>query len=132
MRYLILLGLITTVTGCGSSGSTEPTGSQSIIDVTVRDDIGVPVDRIPVIVTMSANRIDGRTGSNGKAGISVSSPGTYTIRVVPRDGYAGSLEPTVKSVSVETNATALVDFRLSRTGNSDTNPKEHSGGYTGW
>ena len=132
MRNLIVLGLITTVAACGSSGSTEPTGSQSVINVRVVDDIGAPVDRIPVIVTMSAIRFDGRTSKNGKAGISVSSPGTYSIRVIPREGYIASLEPSVKSVSVEANATAQVDFTIFRTGNSDTNPNLPGGGYTGW
>jgi len=132
MRNLIVLGLVTTLAACGSSASTEPTGSQSVISVRVVDDIGAPVDRIPVIVTMSASRFDGRTSKNGKAGISVSSPGTYSIRVIPRDGYVASLEPTVKSVSVEANATAQVDFTIFRTGNSETNPNLPGGGYTGW
>jgi hypothetical protein len=123
MRRLVLAGMTCSAIACGSSQSTEPTAS-TVITVRVVDDRGAPVDRIPLIVTMSGTRVDARTGRDGTADVGVTASGTYTVRVVPRAGYAGDAQPIAKNVNVEANSRATVDFTVNRSGISsgDINP----------
>ena len=121
MRRLVLASLILGLSACGSGGPTSP---QALINVRVSDDIGAPVDRMPVRVTMSAaERFEGSTGRGGTARIEVSGAGTYEVKVIPRDGYLAGPEPLLKTVIVESNGTSTVTFTVHRVGVSTADPK---------
>ena len=120
LRRLAIVGLLTALAACKSDTSTGPAPA-AVINVRVRDDIGAPVDRTQIIVTMSATRLDSHTKSDGTADFSVGHPGIYMVRVVPRDGYLGDTAPMIKTVRVDSNTTATVDFVLNRAGTSSPN-----------
>lgn len=115
MRRLVIAGLLAAFSACKpeTSAGPEPT---TVINVRVRDDIGAPVDRTQIIVTMSATRLDSRTRRDGTADINVGDAGVYMVRVVPRAGYIGEAQPIIKTVRVDSNSTATVDFTLNRAG----------------
>jgi len=94
------------------------------------DDIGAPVNRMPITVTMSeTSRIDGRTGSDGIADIRVGEAGTYEVRVIPRDGYLAGVEPLSKTVTVEANDAIVLTFTVHRQGVTTADPPPEP---TGW
>ena len=120
LRRLVIVGLLSTLVSCKAETPAGPE-PRAVINVRVRDDIGAPVDRTQIIVTMSATRFDSRTKSDGTVDFSVADAGVYMVRVVPRDGYLGDSAPMIKTVSVDSNTTATVDFMLYRAGTSSPN-----------
>jgi len=128
MRIVILGLLIASVSACGSGGPTSASGT--VLEVRVMDDIGAPVNRMPITVTMSeTSRIDGRTGSDGIADIRVGEAGTYEVRVIPRDGYLAGIEPLSKTVTVEANDAIVLTFTVHRQGVTTADPPPEP---TGW
>jgi hypothetical protein len=119
MRRLILTLLVAGGIACESSTGTE----SSVISVVVRDDRGAPVDRMPVSATLSSTRVDASTRGDGRAEIRVPEPGTYLVRVLPRAGYVGSTPALSKSVTVDDNVRATVDFTVHREGVSTADPR---------
>ncbi len=117
MRRLVIAGLLATLAACKSETSTGPQAT-SVINVRVRDDSGAPVDRTQIILTMSATRLDSHTRKDGTADFNVGEAGVYMVRVVPRAGYLGEAQPIIKTVRVDANTTATVDFTLNRAGNA--------------
>ena len=97
---------------CESGTATQST----VIGVVVRDDRGVPVERMPVTATLSTTRVDVSTRSDGTAEIRVPEAGTYLVRVTPRAGYVGSTPGLEKSVAVDANGKTTVDFTVHRAG----------------
>lgn len=120
MRRLVIVGLLATLGACKTETPIGPEAT-SVINVRVRDDIGAPVDRTHIIVTMSATRLDSRTGRDGTADIDVGDAGVYMVRVVPRAGYVGEAQPIMKTVRVDSNTIATVDFTLNRAGTTSPN-----------
>lgn len=122
MRRLVLASLILGLSACSSGGPTSPQGP--LINVRVNDDIGVPVNRMPILVTMSAaQRIEGSTGNDGTLQVKVGDPGMYHVRVIPRDGYLAGIEPLLKVVTVEPNEAETVTFTVHRVGVSTADPR---------
>ena len=120
MRQLIAALMIVTATACESGAG--PDAQSAVISVVVRDDRGVPVNRMPVAAIFSTTRVDVSTGNDGTADIRVPDPGTYHIRVTPRAGYLGSTPALSKSVTVDANARVTVDFTVHRQGVSTGDP----------
>ena len=112
MRRLIPILLSVGAIACESGTATR----SSVIDVVVRDDRGVPVERMPVSAILSTTRVDVSTGSDGTAEIRVPDAGTYIVRVTPRAGYVGSTPGLEKSVAVDANGNAAVGFTVHREG----------------
>jgi len=119
MRRLIGAALIIASGACSSSSSISP--DLSTINVRVFDDAGGPVNRTRIIVTMGSDRIEELTNAKGLASVMVANAGEYSVRVVPRIGYAGGATLIQKSVTVNTG-TADVAFHLSRDGVSQATP----------
>lgn len=120
MRPLVLMSLIVSVAAC-SGNSTQPTSM--VINVTVRDDRGAPVDRMPVTVTVSeANQVNTRTRRDGTVGIGIAGEGVYLVRVIPRAGYVGSAPGLTKTVRISANEDAAVSFTVYREGVSTAEP----------
>lgn len=113
MRRLIGAVMITATLGCSSNNPVS--ADLSTINVRVFDDAGGPINRTKIIVTMGSDRIEELTNTRGLASIKVESLGEYSVRVLPRIGYAGGNGPIQKSVSV-TAGTFDVAFHLSRDG----------------
>ncbi len=104
MRHIISCALLVVVAGCHSS--TGPT--QNVITVTVRDDGGAPVKRMPLRVTPAAG--ESRmvsTGADGTATIGVGAGGDYVVSVIPRDGYGGLSSSLSRAVRLTDGAGAL-------------------------
>lgn len=121
MRKLYLMFLVVGVAGCDSSRGTSP--ESTVINVRLRDDLGAPAGRNQVVVTQSeTNRVNARTRDDGMADIHVLEAGVYSVRVVPRDGYVGTMESLSKSVSVAANEKVVVEFTLYRAARSEPNP----------
>ena len=121
MRSFITGLLIAAVWACSSGTPTSPSGP--VLNVRVIDDIGAPVNRMPIKVTMSeASRVDGRTGDDGTADIRLTAAGTYEVRVIPRNGYVAGIEPLSKTVTVEENGAVTLTFTVHRTGVSTADP----------
>jgi hypothetical protein len=121
MRRLVLASLIFSASACGSGEPAGPRGP--VINIRVNDDIGVPVSRMPILVTRSAAaRIEGSTGTDGTLEIHLGDAGTYQVRVIPRDGYLAGVEPLSKVVTVEPDATETVMFTVHRIGVSTADP----------
>lgn len=112
MRRLFPILLLAGGIACESGTATRST----VIDVVVRDDRGVPVERMPVSAIFSTTRVDVSTRSDGTAEIRVPDGGTYLVRVTPRAGYIGSTPGLEKSVAVDANGKASVDFTVHREG----------------
>jgi len=121
MRRIIFGLLVASASACSSGTPTSLLGP--VLNVRVIDDIGAPVNRMPIKVTMSeASRIDGRTGNDGTADIRLTQAGTYEVRVIPRDGYLAGIEPLSKTVTVEANGTVTLTFTVHRAGVSTADP----------
>lgn len=128
MRGVIRGLLIAGVSACSSGSPTSPQGP--VLAVRVIDDAGAPVNRMPIAVRMfEATRIDGRTGIDGSADIRLSEAGTYEVRIIPRAGYVGGIEPLSKTVTVEANGSVSLTFTVHREGVSTANPPPEP---TGW
>lgn len=121
MRSVILGMLIAGASACSSGNATSPSGP--VLEIRVVDDIGTPVSRMPIKVTMSeATPIAGTTGSDGTAGIRLIDAGTYNVRVIPREGYLAGPDPLSKSVTVEPNGSAALTFKVHRAGAASIDP----------
>ena len=81
------------------------------------------MDRIPVTATLSSTRVDASTRGDGTVEIRVPEAGTYLVRVLPRAGYLGSTPALSKSVTVDYNGRAAVDFTVHRAGVSTADPR---------
>jgi hypothetical protein len=94
-----------------------------VINVTVRDDRGVPVDRMPITVKVSeANRVNTHTGRDGTVVVGVADEGVYQVTVIPRTGYVGSTNGLSKTVRISANENAAVSFTVHREGVSTADP----------
>ena len=114
MRIPLLAVLILGLSGCdgGSAGPEAPA-----IVVRVSDDIGAPVGRIHVIITLApSDRIDARTRGDGTVRVPVPEAGAYEVRVIPRAGHLGVPGTTSRIVTVGSGGTAVVDFTMHREG----------------
>ena len=112
--------IISAVTACGSGTGTDP--QSPVITVVVRDDRGVPVERMPVMAILSTTRVNVSTGRDGTADIRVPDAGTYLVQVTPRAGYVGSTPALSKSVTVDANGKTKVEFTVHREGVSTADP----------
>ena len=112
MRRLLAALLMLAGTACDSGTGVRST----VISVVVRDDRGVPVERMPVTAILSTTRVDVSTGNDGTVDIRVQDAGTYLVRVTPRAGYIGSTPALSKNVTVDVNARVTVDFTVHRQG----------------
>jgi hypothetical protein len=119
MRLLIGAAMIVAALGCSSSDSVSP--DISTINVRVFDDAGGPVNRTRIIVTMGSDRIEELTNAKGLASIRVENAGEYSVRVLPRIGYAGGSGLIQKSVTVNTGSFDVA-FHLSRDGMTQAQP----------
>ncbi|MBX9855131.1 MAG: hypothetical protein K2Y26_06385 [Gemmatimonadaceae bacterium] len=100
-----------TIGACGSPSG--PSGPR--LNVTVRDDAGLFIERMPVVVrqagvTLTTTRTDGR----GQVAVAVPEAGSYEVQVVPRAGYQRGRDPLTKLVSV--NGAGAVQFTVYREG----------------
>ena len=124
-RHFMLMSLVVAVAACDSGKGTGPDGT--VITVRVVDDIGTPVNRMPVRVSQSeSSLLDARTRDDGTASIEVTSPGDYRVYVVPRAGYLAGREPLSRTVTVAPNSTVNVEFVVQRDGVSTANPPPDS------
>ena len=113
-RPLIVVSLLLGAAACDPE---KGTGVQStVINVLVRDDRGVPVDRMPIMAASSSSSVDASTNNEGVAQLRVPVAGTYLVRVIARAGYIGSTPSLSRSVVVEPNAAASVNFTVHREG----------------
>lgn len=120
MRPLVLVPLLVGLAAC-SGNSTQPTSM--VINVSVRDDRGVPVDRMPITVKVSeATRVNTRTRRDGTVGVGVAGEGVYQVTVIPRTGYIGSTNGLSKTVQIAANENAAVSFTVYREGVSTAEP----------
>ena len=120
MRNLLLIPVLAVAVACSSATSPEGT----VINVTVRDDRGVAVSRMPVTVSSSSgSRVETRTKGDGTVDVRVAAGGAYSISVVPREGYLAGQDPLLKNVSVAMNETATVGFTVQRSAVSTAEPK---------
>ena len=111
MRIALLAVLVLALAGCDGGG----TGPESAIVVRVTDEIGGPVDRMPVIVTGPlAHRIDGRTRGDGTIRVAVREAGDYEVRVIPGAFYLGVPGTTSRTVTVGPGGTSMVNFTVHR------------------
>jgi hypothetical protein len=121
MRRLVLASLFFSVSACGSSGPTSPHGQ--VIDVRVSDDIGAPVDRMPIrVMAPAVDQLEGSTRRDGTLQIQVGDPGVYQVKVIPREGYLAGMEPLSKVVSVEPDESVIVTFTVHRAAVSTADP----------
>ena len=119
-RHLILVSILIGTVACAGQGTEV---EATIINVVVRDDRGVPVNRMPVSAIISpTGRVDASTRTDGTVQLRVPDGGIYVVRVTARAGYIGSTPDLIKSVSVDANATATVDFTVYRQGVSTGDP----------
>ena len=119
MRRWIAALMLAGGVGCGSSDSVAP--GAAAISVRVVDDAGTPIDRTRVIVSMGADRIEELTNTHGIASVRVENMGEYSVRVLPRAGYACGSGPIMKLVTVGAG-TASVAFTLMRDGVTQGTP----------
>lgn len=110
-------GMLLTAMAVGSLGACgSPSGpSGPRLNVTVRDDAGVSIERMPVVVrqagiTLTTTRTDGR----GQVAVAVPEAGSYEVQVVPRAGYQRGRDPLTKLVRV--NGGGAVQFTVYREG----------------
>ena len=116
----MLTSLIAGVVACSSG--TGPDGT--IINVRVRDDIGDPVSRTAVRISLSEQpRLHATTRLDGTADIDVGNAGDYVVYVIPREGYKAGLDPLSRVVNVTSNSRVTVDFVLYRDGVSTGDPR---------
>lgn len=119
-RQLVLVSVFIGTVACAGQGTEV---ESTIINVLVRDDRGVTVNRIPVSAILSpTSRVDASTRTDGTVQLRVPDGGIYVVRVTARAGYIGSTPELIKSVSVDTNGTATVDFTVYRQGVSTGDP----------
>ncbi len=96
-----------------------------LISVRLRNELGQSAGRNEVIIERGGSvsqvvRRDG-TGAAGRTDVTLPGPGTYLVRVIPRDGYASS--PTLQRVvTVEPAQRLVLEFTLYRTGMSELPP----------
>lgn len=120
MRQLIVALIVAAGTACESGTGTDP--RSPVISVVVRDDRGLPVERMPVMAILSTTRVNVSTRRDGTADIRVPDAGTYVVQVTPRAGYVGSTPALSKSVTVSANGKVTVDFTVHREGVSTADP----------
>lgn len=124
IRPILLTSLVAGLVACDSGTSPDAT----VINVRVRDDIGAPVNRTAVRISISQNgRLNATTRRDGTASIEVDDAGDYVVYVIPSEGYRAGLEPLTRTVTVAPNSKVTVDFIVQRTGVStaDPRPMEH-------
>ena len=125
IRHLMLT-LAAGVLAC--EGGTSP--DATIINVRVRDDIGAPVTRTAVRVSVSDNgRLNATTRGDGTADIEVGNPGDYLVSVIPSEGYRAGLEPLSRTVTVAPGSKVTVDFVVIRAGVSTAEPRPIETGH---
>jgi hypothetical protein len=124
MHRAVVASMLIAICGCDSGNQTGP--ASALINVRVRDDVGMPVDRMPVRVTMSTeDPLVTRTGADGTVDVRVTEGGVYRVWVVPREGYLAGIESLSKTISVSVNDNATVDFIVHRaTVSTDPRPFE--------
>ena len=119
----MLTSLVAGLVACGSGTSPDAT----VIEVRVRDDIGAPVNRTAVRVSLSESaRLDATTRRDGTADIEVGDAGDYLVYVIPSEGYRAGLEPLSRTVTVVPNSKVTVDFIVHRAGVSTAEPPPQS------
>lgn len=110
-------GMLLTAVAVGSLGACgSPSGpSGPRLNVTVRDDAGVSIERMPVVVRQAGVTLTTtRTDDRGQVAIAVPEAGRYEVQVVPRAGYQRGRDPLTKLVSV--NGGGAVQFTVYREG----------------
>lgn len=96
---------------CGSPSG--PSGPR--LNVTVRDDAGVSIERMPVVVRQAGVTLTTtRTDDRGQVAVAVPEAGSYEVQVVPRAGYQRGRDPLTKLVRV--NGGGSVQFTVYREG----------------
>jgi len=96
---------------CGSPSG--PSGPR--LSVSVRDDAGLTIERMPVTVRQAGvTLVTTRTDDRGVVDIAVPGAGSYEVQVVPRAGYIRGRDPLTKQVSV--NGGGSVQFTVYREG----------------
>lgn len=115
----MLTSLVGGLVACDSGTSPDST----VINVRVRDDIGAPVNRTAIRVSMSDEaRLNATTRRDGTADIEVSDAGEYRVYVIPSAGYTAGQEPLSRVVTVSSNSKVTVDFVVQRAGVSTADP----------
>jgi len=96
---------------CGSPSG--PSGPR--LSVSVRDDAGLTIERMPVTVRQAGvTLVSTRTDDRGVVDIAVPGAGSYEVQVVPRAGFTRGRDPLTKQVSV--NGGGSVQFTVYREG----------------
>ena len=102
---------LATATACGSPSG--PSGPR--LSVSVRDDAGLTIERMPVTVRQAGvTLVTTRTDDRGAVEIAVPEAGNYEVQVVPRAGFTRGRDPLTKQVSV--NGGGAVQFTVYREG----------------
>lgn len=121
MRRLLALSVVMAIAACSGREVTEP--QLNVISVRVVDDAGTGVGRMSVTAMMSnGTTVTGVTRKDGTLRIGVSDAGVYRVSLVPREGYLRAQDPLVRTIAVEPEASASVQFQVWRVGVSQAEP----------
>ena len=115
MRKLLVLSAAVLLSACSSGASTEP--ALNVISVRVVDDAGNGVERMPVTAVMAGGvSVKGVTRNDGTVKIGIAHLGVYQVSMVPRDGYIRATDPLTRTMSIDANTSASIQFQVWRSG----------------
>lgn len=113
-RQLFFIPALLAATACNAGTPVSPDSVR--LNIRLRNDAGGTAGRNQVLVT----RTDGASGSHqasidGSGDITLTGPGTYLVRVIPRAGFV-STPQLRREVTVSTGERLTVSFTLYREG----------------
>jgi len=115
MRRFLVLSAAAVLSACSSGASTEP--ALNVINVRVVDDAGNGVGRMPVTAVMTNGvSVRGITRSDGTLKIGIAQLVVYQVSMVPRDGYLRATDPLTRTMSIDPNTSASIQFQVWRSG----------------
>ena len=124
MRVIALAGLLFSLVACDLGKGNAPDAPAILVRVV--DDRGIPIDRMPVVVTLSSGaRIETRTRGNGSVHVGLAESGTHQVTIIPRAGYVGASGRLTRTVTVGPEASVAVDFTVHREGSTVPPPPSH-------